>query len=109
MIDADAPRQLFEILGGFGKFIERTIVENAQPTLHLPKKCVALVKDRMLVVGDQAASSDAVDGAFATIYGEAKLSYFEVWAYQVNPQQVSVGDPIDLSLRLDGVKAVRLN
>jgi transglutaminase-like putative cysteine protease len=51
---------------------------------------------------------DAVDGAFATIYGEARLVHFEVWAYQVNPQEVSVGDPIDLSKRLDGTKNVRL-
>jgi transglutaminase-like putative cysteine protease len=51
---------------------------------------------------------DAVDGAFATIYGEATLAHFEVWAYQVNPQQVSVGDPIDLSKRLDGTQMVRL-
>jgi hypothetical protein len=47
-----------------------------------------------------AHGADAVDGAFATIYGEANLTHFEVWAYQVNPQQVSVGDPIDLSKRL---------
>jgi transglutaminase-like putative cysteine protease len=52
---------------------------------------------------------DAVDGAFATIYGEARLTYFEVWAYQVNPQEVSIGDPIDLSKRLDGLQTVRLN
>lgn len=56
-----------------------------------------------------AHGADAVDGAFATIYGEAKLSHFEVWAYQVNPQQVSVGDPIDLSLRLDGAQTVRFS
>ncbi len=37
------------------------------------------------------------DGAFATIYGAANLTHFEVWAYRVNPQEVSVGDPIDLS------------
>jgi transglutaminase-like putative cysteine protease len=49
-----------------------------------------------------AHGADAVDGAFATIYGQAMLSHFQVWAYQVNPQQVRVGDPIDLSLRLDG-------
>ncbi|GDY22040.1 transglutaminase [Verrucomicrobiota bacterium] len=55
-----------------------------------------------------AHGADAVDGAFATIYGEAKPAYFEVWAYQVNPQQVSVGDPIDLSRRLDGTPHVRL-
>jgi transglutaminase-like putative cysteine protease len=56
-----------------------------------------------------AHGADAVDGAFATIYGAATLSHFEVWAYQVNPQQVSVGDPIDLSKRLDGTLTVRLS
>jgi transglutaminase-like putative cysteine protease len=50
---------------------------------------------------------DAVDGAFATIYGEARLTHFEIWAYQVNPQQVSVGDPVDLSKRLDGTPTIR--
>jgi transglutaminase-like putative cysteine protease len=54
-----------------------------------------------------AHGSDAVDGAFATIFGEAKLSYFGVWAYQVDPRQVSVGDPVDLSKRLDGDSTVR--
>ena len=54
-----------------------------------------------------AHGSDAVDGAFATIYGEATLCHFEVWAYQVNPAQVSVGDPLDLSRRLDGTMTVR--
>jgi transglutaminase-like putative cysteine protease len=52
---------------------------------------------------------DAVDGAFATIYGEAKLVHFDVWAYQVNPREVSIGDPIDLSKRLDGSETVRLS
>jgi transglutaminase-like putative cysteine protease len=55
-----------------------------------------------------AHGADAVDGAFATIYGEANLTHFEVWAYQVNPNQVSVGDPIDLSKRLDGTPTVRV-
>ena len=55
-----------------------------------------------------AHGADAVDGAFATIYGEANPAHFEVWAYQVNPNQVSVGDPIDLSKRLDGTQTVRL-
>jgi transglutaminase-like putative cysteine protease len=44
---------------------------------------------------------DAVDGAFSTIYGGATLSYFEIWAYQVARGDVHVGDPIDLSRRLD--------
>ena len=51
---------------------------------------------------------DAVDGAIATLYGEAPLKNFEVWAYQVDPKEVSVGDPIDLSKRFDGVLQVRV-
>ena len=50
---------------------------------------------------------DAVDGAFSTIYGAARLTHFEVWAYQVAPGTVSVGTPIDLSLRLDGTEEIR--
>ena len=50
---------------------------------------------------------DAVDGAISTTYGEAPLKNFEVWAYQVDPHEVSVGDPIDLSKRLDGTVEVR--
>jgi transglutaminase-like putative cysteine protease len=54
-----------------------------------------------------AQGLDAVDGAFSTIYGEVQFKWFEVWAYQVNPAQVSVGDPIDMSKRLDGTPQVR--
>jgi len=42
-----------------------------------------------------------VDGAFSTIYGGATLTYFQVWAYQVARGSVRVGDPVDLSQRLD--------
>jgi transglutaminase-like putative cysteine protease len=56
-----------------------------------------------------AHGADAVDGAFATVYGQASLVFFEVWAYQVNPREVSVGDPIDLSKRLDGTPTLRLS
>jgi transglutaminase-like putative cysteine protease len=56
-----------------------------------------------------AQGLDAVDGAFSTIYGEVQFKWFEVWAYQVNPAQVSIGDPIDMSKRLDGTVAVRRN
>jgi transglutaminase-like putative cysteine protease len=54
-----------------------------------------------------AQGLDAVDGAFSTIYGQASLTWFEVWAYQVNAAEVSVGDPIDLSKRLDGTPLIR--
>ncbi|MGZ5546262.1 MAG: transglutaminase-like domain-containing protein [Limisphaerales bacterium] len=56
-----------------------------------------------------AHGADAVDGAFATIFGQADLTYFEVWAYQINPQHVNVGDPLDLSKRLDGKQAMRFS
>lgn len=48
-----------------------------------------------------SCGQDAIDGAFSTIYGAASLSYFQVWAYQIAPGTVGVGDPIDLSKRLD--------
>ncbi len=50
---------------------------------------------------------DAVDGAFSTIYGGAMLTYFQVWAYQVARGTVGVGDPLDLSVRLDNRWAVQ--
>lgn len=56
-----------------------------------------------------AQGLDAVDGAFSTIYGQAQLAWFEVWAYQVNPEQVSLNDPVDLSKRLDGTPNLRFN
>jgi transglutaminase-like putative cysteine protease len=54
-----------------------------------------------------ARGQDAVDGAFSTIYGGATLSYFQVWAYQVARGSVGVGDPIDLTKRLDNDWTVR--
>jgi len=50
---------------------------------------------------------DAVDTAFSTTYGGANLTSFQVWAYQVNLNTVSLGDPIDLSKRLDGTPTIR--
>jgi transglutaminase-like putative cysteine protease len=50
---------------------------------------------------------DAVDGAFGTIYGDAKLTYFEVWTYQVARDSVALGEPRDMSKRLDGTLTVR--
>ena len=54
-----------------------------------------------------AQGLDAVECAFATVYGAARLTNFEVWAYQVDPGEVTVGDPIDLSKRLDGVLEIK--
>ena len=48
-----------------------------------------------------ACGLDAVDGAFSTIYGGANLVHFEVYAYQVADDSVRLGDPVDLSRRLD--------
>jgi transglutaminase-like putative cysteine protease len=51
---------------------------------------------------------DAVDGAFSTIFGVATLASFEVWAYQIDRSDVRVGDPIDLTKRLDGTEELKL-
>lgn len=55
-----------------------------------------------------ASGFDAVDGAFATIYGAAQLVFFNVWAYQVDPHEVNLGDSVDLSKRLDGTPTLRV-
>jgi hypothetical protein len=56
-----------------------------------------------------SCGQDAVDGAFSTIYGGATLTYFNVWAYQVAPGSVGIGDPIDLTQRLDNQWSVSTN
>jgi transglutaminase-like putative cysteine protease len=56
-----------------------------------------------------AQGLDAVDVAFSTVHGQSQLTSFEAWAYQVNPSVVSVGDPIDLSKRLDGTPEIRFS
>jgi len=48
-----------------------------------------------------ARGQDAIDGAFSTIFGGASLSHFEAYAYQIARGTVSVGDPLDFSVRLD--------
>jgi len=53
-----------------------------------------------------SCGSDAVDGAFSTIYGGATLTYFQVWAYQVARGTVGVGDPLDFSRRLDNRREI---
>jgi transglutaminase-like putative cysteine protease len=54
-----------------------------------------------------ACGLDAVDGAFATVYGAATLTRFNVWAYQVDPTEVDLDDPVDMTKRLDGTCEVR--
>ncbi len=49
-----------------------------------------------------ACGLDAVDGAFSTLFGAAQLTWFHVWAYQIDPDEVKLGDPIDLTKRLCG-------
>ena len=56
-----------------------------------------------------ACGFDAVECAFSTLYGAAQLSWFEVWNYQVDPSVVKLGDPIDLSKRLDGETTMRFS
>ncbi len=54
-----------------------------------------------------SAGYDAGNCAFTTIYGAATLTDFNVWSYQVDPADVNVGDPIDLSRRLCGTPTLR--
>ena len=56
-----------------------------------------------------AQGFDAVDGAFATIFGGARLAYFEVWNYQVNPEKISLRDPVHLDQRIDGTATIRMD
>ena len=56
---------------------------------------------------DIARGLDAVDAAFSTVYGPARLVWFSVWAYQVDPATARLGDPVDLSTRLDGTPELR--
>jgi transglutaminase-like putative cysteine protease len=55
-----------------------------------------------------AHGHDAVDGAFSTIFGAATLSSFDVWAYQIERSHVRVGDPVDLTKRLDGTEELKV-
>ncbi|HEX2101289.1 MAG TPA: transglutaminase family protein [Candidatus Synoicihabitans sp.] len=50
---------------------------------------------------------DAAHCAFGTAYGPVELQEFDVWAYQVEPGTIALGDPIDLSKRLDGTVETR--
>ena len=50
---------------------------------------------------------DAVECAFSTIYGAANLTGFNVWTYQVDPALVRLGDPVELSKRLDGTPELK--
>ena len=45
---------------------------------------------------------DAGSCAFGTFFGPTLLQYFEVWSYQIDPRNIRVGDPVDLSQRLCG-------
>jgi hypothetical protein len=42
-----------------------------------------------------------------TLYGAASLVWFNVWSYQVDRAQVNLGDPVDLTKRLDGTTELR--
>lgn len=58
---------------------------------------------------DIACGFDAVECAFSTLYGAASLTWFNVWNYQVDPNEVKLGDPVDLNKRLDGTPTLRFS
>jgi hypothetical protein len=69
----------------------------------------------LLSVKDPAGAQAWFEGAFkkagatssTETYGGATLTYFQVWAYQVARGSVGIGDPIDLTQRLDNQWTVR--
>jgi transglutaminase-like putative cysteine protease len=52
---------------------------------------------------------DAVDVAFSTVHGQARLASFDVWAYQVDPAEVTLDQPVDVTKRLDGTPEIRFS
>ncbi len=50
---------------------------------------------------------DAVDGAFATVFGATEWRKFVVWSYQVDEAHASLERPVDLSDRLCGTPFIR--
>jgi transglutaminase-like putative cysteine protease len=52
-----------------------------------------------------AHGMDAVDAAFATIYGKAVMTQFQVWAYGVDDADVRAGDPVGIMRTMDGSAA----
>ncbi len=55
-----------------------------------------------------AQGADAVDGAFATVFGAVQWHYFEVWGYQVPAGLASLDRPRNLADRICGTTTVRL-
>jgi transglutaminase-like putative cysteine protease len=53
-----------------------------------------------------AHGMDAVDAAFATIYGKAAMTQFQVWSYRVDDPDVKAGDPVGIMKTLDGSAAM---
>jgi transglutaminase-like putative cysteine protease len=52
---------------------------------------------------------DAVDVAFSTVHGQARLASFDVWSAQVNPAEATLDQPFDVSKRLDGTPEIRFS
>ncbi len=50
---------------------------------------------------------DAVDGSFSTVYGQASLPSLKCGRIRLIGTSFPIGDPIDLSKRLDGTPQIR--
>lgn len=53
-----------------------------------------------------AQGTDAVDGAFATVFGAVQWRRFEVWGYQVRPEHASLERAVDLADRICGTPQI---
>ncbi len=55
-----------------------------------------------------AQGADAVDGAFATVFGSVQWISFNVWGYQVPSRFATLSRPVDLADRICGTPLVRV-
>jgi transglutaminase-like putative cysteine protease len=53
-----------------------------------------------------AQGTDAVDGAFATVFGSVQWRRFDVWGYQIRPAHASLERPVDLADRICGTPQI---
>src|SRR5262249_25605476 len=56
------PRQLLQVFRGRRQFIQRTIVDNAQPALDQAQKFVGSAQRGVFLAGQQARRTQSVDG-----------------------------------------------
>ena len=100
------------------------IADGAQPPVKKDPRLVPIYGAERVCNGVATSNDGTAFGVFLTLTAlefaqgldasdtgisaaEVTLKNFEIWAYQVDPKQVSPGDPIDLRALLDGREELR--